>query len=48
VRERGLVKLDNRKLTIPDMAMLQTTGEFSPTYLHRARLSRHTDARRAS
>jgi CRP-like cAMP-binding protein len=48
LRGKGLISLERRRLTIPDMAALQASGQFSPDYLHHARLSRHTDARRAN
>jgi CRP-like cAMP-binding protein len=46
LREEGLISLERHKLTILDMAALQSAGLFSPAYLHHARLSRHSDTRR--
>jgi CRP-like cAMP-binding protein len=43
LRRRGLIILQDRKLTIPDIASLQAAGLFNPEYLHLRRLDRHTD-----
>jgi CRP-like cAMP-binding protein len=43
LRRRGLIILQDRKLTIPDIGSLQAAGLFNPEYLHLRRLDRHTD-----
>jgi len=43
LRRDGLIVLERRKLTIPDMLALQGAGLFNPDYLHIRRLKRHTD-----
>lgn len=43
LRRLGLVILDRRRLTIPDMLALQEVAVFNPDYLHHQRLKRHTD-----
>ena len=49
LRRSGLVVLEGRRLTIPDLAALQAAGMFNPAYLHHKRSDKHTDAmRRAS
>jgi CRP-like cAMP-binding protein len=45
LRERGLISLQQRVLTIPDLAALMEAGEFNPDYLHLKRLDRHRGAR---
>jgi CRP-like cAMP-binding protein len=46
LRREGLIVLEQRKLTIPDMLALQRAALFNPDYLHHRRLNRHTDAGR--
>jgi len=46
LRADGLVILERKRLTIPDMSALQDAGLFNPAYLHHRRLARHTDRRR--
>jgi CRP-like cAMP-binding protein len=46
LRRLGLMVLERRRLTIPDMLTLQSAGLFNPDYLHIRRLHRHTDAGR--
>lgn len=46
LRARGLITLQGKRLTIPDMLALQHVGMFSPDYLHHRRLNRHTDEER--
>lgn len=43
LRRKGLVALESRKLTIPDLRALQGIAQFNPEYLH---LRNHTDAAR--
>ena len=43
LRREGLIILERRKLSIPDMLALQSAGLFNPEYLHIRRLNRHTD-----
>jgi len=43
LRREGLIVLESRRLTIPDMLALQSAGLFNPEYLHIQRLNRHTD-----
>lgn len=47
LRTGGLVTLERRQLTIPDMLALQHLAFFNPHYLHHRRLSRHTDRARS-
>jgi CRP-like cAMP-binding protein len=46
LRGRGLVELDRKRLTIPDLRALQELAGFNPDYLHYHRLSRHTEGTR--
>jgi CRP-like cAMP-binding protein len=46
LRRSGLIMLEKRTLTIPDMTALQQVALFNPAYLHHGRLNRHTDAER--
>lgn len=48
LREKGLVRLNNKRLTIPNMLALQQVGCFNPDYLHIRRLNRHTDRGRGA
>jgi len=47
LREKGLIALSDRKLTIPNMAALKVVGLFNPDYLHLERLNRHAPNRSA-
>jgi CRP-like cAMP-binding protein len=47
LRRRGLIELQGKTLTIPDMLALQDVGLFNPAYLHHGRLNRHSDLGRA-
>mgnify|MGYP003578350425 CR=1 FL=1 len=47
LRRLGLIVLEGKKLTIPDMLALQGAGLFNPAYLHHRRLNRHDDRGRA-
>lgn len=47
LRRLGLIILEGKKLTIPDMLALQDAGLFNPAYLHHRRLGLHNDLRRA-
>lgn len=40
LRRLGLIILERKRLTIPDMSALQDAGLFNPDYLHHRRLSR--------
>jgi CRP-like cAMP-binding protein len=46
LRRSGLISLEGRKLTIPDIAALQAVGLFNPDYLHLKQFNRHTNAAR--
>lgn len=46
LRRQGLIILDGKTLTIPDMRALQGAGLFNPAYLHHRRLKRHDDPER--
>ena len=46
LRRDGLIVLDKRRLTIPDMPGLQSAGQFNPDYMHLRRLDRRTAAGR--
>ena len=48
LRREGLIVLERRRLTIPDMLALQGAGLFNPDYLHIRRLNRHTDRSRSA
>jgi CRP-like cAMP-binding protein len=41
LREKQLIALAERKLTIPNMTALKSVGQFNPDYLHLERLRRH-------
>lgn len=43
LRREGLIVLERRRLTIPDLLALQSAGLFNPDYLHIRRLNRHRD-----
>ena len=47
LRRLGLIILEGKTLTIPDMGALQAAGLFNPAYLHHDRLDRHNDHGRA-
>lgn len=47
LRRMGLIILEGKKLTIPDMGALQGAGLFNPAYLHHRRLNLHNDLGRA-
>ncbi len=44
LRREGLIKLAQKRLTIPDLAALKSTAMFNPNYLHLGREGRHLDA----
>lgn len=44
MRRDGLIVLQGRTLTIPDMGRLKTAGLFNDNYLHLDREGRHLDA----
>ena len=44
LRKQGLIELQSRTLTIPDLAALQDAGLFNRNYLHLARNGAHMDA----
>jgi len=46
LRLRGLVELNRKKLTIPDLTTLKAIAGFNPDYLHHDRLSGHSDGAR--
>ena len=45
LRRAGLITLERRTLTIPDMQALKEVGLFNPDYLHLARLHRHPNVK---
>lgn len=47
LRREGLIILEGKTLTIPDMRALQRAGLFNPAYLHHRRLHRHNDLGRS-
>jgi hypothetical protein len=47
LRRLGLIILEEKTLTIPDMLALQGAGLFNPAYLHHRRLDRHNDLGRS-
>ncbi|WP_419816662.1 Crp/Fnr family transcriptional regulator [Glacieibacterium sp.] len=44
LRANGLIRLDRRTLTLPDLAALKRDALFDPTYLHLDREGAHLDA----
>jgi hypothetical protein len=44
LRRDGLVELQSRVLTIPDMKALKNAALFNENYLHLGREGRHLDA----
>jgi CRP-like cAMP-binding protein len=44
LRRDGLITLEHRRLTIPDLDRLQDVAMFNPNYLHLDREGRHLDA----
>jgi CRP-like cAMP-binding protein len=47
LRANGLIRLDRRTLTLPDLAALKRESLFDPTYLHLDREGSHLDANHA-